>query len=44
LGGKLKIAKISKKLYLVFQVTMLTNVLEIYDDENNALKSYTEDT
>ena len=24
LGGKLKIAKISKKLYLVFQVTMLT--------------------
>ncbi len=44
LGGKLKIAKISKKLYLVFQVTMLTNVLEIYDDENNALKSYTEES
>ena len=43
LGGKLKIAKISKKLYLVFQVTMLTNVLEIFDDEENALASYDEE-
>ncbi|MDH4257591.1 MAG: STAS domain-containing protein, partial [Candidatus Aminicenantes bacterium] len=40
LGGKLKIAKISKKLYLVFQVTMLTKVLEIFDDEQVALKSF----
>jgi anti-anti-sigma factor len=40
LGGKLKIAKISKKLYLVFQVTMLTNVLEIYDEEDIALGSF----
>ena len=40
LGGKLKIAKISKKLYLVFQVTMLTKVLEIYDDEKVALDSF----
>ncbi|MGD2245331.1 MAG: STAS domain-containing protein [Candidatus Aminicenantes bacterium] len=43
LGGKLKIAKISKKLYLVFQVTMLTNVLEIFDDENIALESFIKD-
>lgn len=40
LGGKLKIAKISKKLYLVFQVTMLTKVLEIFDDEKVALDSF----
>jgi anti-anti-sigma factor len=40
LGGKLKIAKISKKLYLIFQVTMLTKVLDILDDEDAALKSF----
>ena len=40
LGGKLKIAKISKKLYLVFQVTMLTKVLEIFDEEELALSSF----
>ena len=40
LGGKLKIAKISKKLYLVFQVTMLTKVLEIFDEEDLALNSF----
>jgi anti-anti-sigma factor len=40
IGGKLKLARISKKLYLVFQVTMLTNVLEIFDDEETAVKSF----
>lgn len=40
LGGKLKIAKISKKLFLVFQVTMLTKVLEIFDNEEMALDSF----
>jgi len=40
LGGKLKIAKISKKLYLVFQVTMLTKVLDIFDEEEMALDSF----
>ena len=39
-GGKLKIAKISKKLHLVFQVTMLTKVLDIFDDEEVALQSF----
>jgi anti-anti-sigma factor len=43
LGGKLKIAKISKKLFLIFQVTMLTKVLEIFDDEDVALESYFKD-
>jgi anti-anti-sigma factor len=40
LGGKLKLARISKKLYLVFQVTMLTRVLEIFDSEDAALESF----
>jgi len=40
LGGKLKIAKISKKLYLVFQVTMLTKVLDIFDEEEMAMDSF----
>jgi len=43
LGGKLKIAKISKKLYLIFQVTMLTKVLEIFEDEEVALESFFKD-
>jgi anti-anti-sigma factor len=43
LGGKLKIASISKKLFLVFQVTMLTKVLEIFDDENVAVQSFSEE-
>lgn len=43
LGGKLKIAKISKKLYLVFQVTMLTKVLDIFDDEEAAMASFDKD-
>lgn len=40
LGGKLKLERISKKLYVVFQVTMLTKVLEIFDDEQAALESF----
>jgi anti-sigma B factor antagonist len=40
LGGKLKLVKISKKLFLIFQVTMLTKVLDIYDEEDTALKSF----
>jgi anti-anti-sigma factor len=43
LGGKLKLAKISKKIYLVFQVTMLTKVLDIFDEENVALESFFKD-
>ena len=40
LGGKLKLSKISKKLYLIFQVTALTKVLEICDNEGTALESF----
>jgi anti-anti-sigma factor len=40
LGGKLKLARISNKILIVFQVTMLTKVFEIFEDEQMALKSY----
>jgi anti-sigma B factor antagonist len=40
LGGKLKLCHVSKKLYLLFQVTMLVRVLEIFDDCDGALKSF----
>jgi anti-sigma B factor antagonist len=40
LGGKLKLARISKKLFLIFQVTMLTKVLDIFDEEDTALQSF----
>jgi anti-anti-sigma factor len=40
LGGKLKLCSISKKLYVVFQITMLTKVLDIFDSCDDALKSF----
>ena len=40
LGGKLKLTRISKKLYLIFQVTMLTKVLDIFENEDAALQSF----
>lgn len=40
LGGKFKLARISKKLFLIFDVTMLTRVLEIFDSEEAALQSF----
>lgn len=43
LGGELKIARISKKLFMIFQVTMLTKVLEIFEEEDVALKSFVEE-
>jgi anti-anti-sigma factor len=43
LGGQLKLARISKKLYLIFQVTMLTKVLDIHEEEDSALQSFFKD-
>jgi anti-anti-sigma factor len=40
LGGKLKLVRISKKLYLIFQVTNLVKVLDICEEEEDALKSF----
>ena len=39
-GGRLKLASISPRLLLVFQVTQLTRVLDIQDDEEKALASF----
>ena len=43
LGGKLKIVKISQKLFLIFQVTMLTKVLDIFENEEAAVESFLKD-
>jgi anti-anti-sigma factor len=40
LGGKLKLVKLSKKLFLIFQVTMLIKVLDIYEEEETALDNF----
>jgi anti-anti-sigma factor len=40
LGGKLKLVRISKRLYLIFQVTNLIRILSIYEDEAAALESF----
>jgi anti-sigma B factor antagonist len=40
LGGRLKLSNISKKIYVVFEITMLIKVLEIFDSEDAALDSF----
>ena len=40
LGGKFKLCGISKKLLLIFQITMLHKVLEIHEDCDRALESF----
>lgn len=40
LGGKLKLCRISKKLFLIFQITMLHKVLDIHEDCDRALESF----
>jgi anti-anti-sigma factor len=40
LGGKLKLCRISHKLLLIFQITMLHKVLEIHEDCDGALASF----
>ncbi len=42
-GGSLKLTNISKKLSLVFQVTMLSKVFEIFGDEEKALESFSKE-
>ncbi|MBD3414407.1 MAG: anti-sigma factor antagonist [Candidatus Aminicenantes bacterium] len=42
-GGSLKLTNISKKLFLVFQVTMLSKVFEIFNDEQKALESFSKE-
>ena len=40
LGGKFKLCGISKKLLLIFQITMQHKVLEIHEDCAHALESF----
>ena len=40
LGGRLKLSRISPRLFLIFQVTQLTRVLDIHEDEEAALASF----
>jgi len=40
LGGKLKLCRISNKLLLIFQITMLHKVLDIHEDCDRALESF----
>ncbi len=40
LGGKIKLTQIPARLSLVFKVTWLDRVLEIFDDETIALRSF----
>jgi len=39
-GGKLKLCRISNKLLLIFQITMLHKVLDIQEDCDRALDSF----
>jgi len=41
LGGKIRLASISRKLEIVFKVTLLDRVFEIFDNEAAALGSFT---
>jgi anti-anti-sigma factor len=40
LGGKLKLCRISQRLLLIFQITMLHKVLEIHEDCDRAMESF----
>jgi anti-sigma B factor antagonist len=40
LGGKIKLARISRKLDFVFMVTGLKRVLDVFDNETSALESF----
>jgi len=40
IGGKLKLTRISNRLFLIFQVTQLTRVLDITENEEAALSSF----
>jgi anti-anti-sigma factor len=41
-GGKLKLMKLSPKIFLLFQITLLVKIFEIFDDEEEAIRSFSE--
>lgn len=40
LGGKLKLTKLPPRIQLLFQITMIERIFEIFDDEEAAIKSF----
>ena len=40
LGGKLKILKLPQKILILFQITMLIKIFEIFHDEEEAIKAF----
>jgi anti-anti-sigma factor len=39
-GGKIKLEKVPPKILLIFQVTMIITLFEIFNDEEEAIKSF----
>lgn len=39
--GKLKLIKLHPRIKILFEITMLTRIFKIYDDEEEALKNFT---
>ncbi len=40
LGGKIKLLKVSPKIHLIFQVTLMDGLFEFFEDEETAIKSF----
>ena len=40
LEGKIKLLKVSPKIYLIFQVTLMDRLFEFFKDEDAAIKSF----
>ncbi len=40
LGGKLKLLKLPPRIQLIFKITMIEGIFEIFDDEETAIKSF----
>ena len=40
LEGKIKLLKVSQKIYLIFQVTLMDRLFEFFKDEDAAIKSF----
>jgi len=39
-GGKLKLCRVPKKIFLILEITQINRILEIFGDSDSALKSF----
>jgi anti-anti-sigma factor len=39
-GGRFKLCRVSKKIFLIFEITQINRILEIFGDCDGALKSF----